>query len=271
MYLSTAQSGNWEKGYGVRLSGGRAWTPGITCRMSGVNCQACNFHGVCRLGAASAEGEVIGKSILTSAAVAGPAAPYVAAVGDLVSIISDFFGGGCGSACTESSTLEQVPEAALQNLHNVAQQQPGAITASQFQTAWQEILNYGVQNLQKLQASGDSKAAGGITNLENVTDYTSFVATLPATQTAALNLSAAQSIFLNPAASGWEPGAVSAGNSLALQVLQQIASGSTSSIVTSLETATGLPGWALLAGAAALAWAVLGGRNYGDGQKERAG
>jgi hypothetical protein len=217
-----------------------------------------------RLGVGTKTGEEVGAAITDAAAAAGPAAPIVAAIGGLVSLISSFFGGGCGPACTESATLEQVPEVALDDLHAVALQQPGAISGPVFQEAWQEIISYGTQQLQALQAKGDSKAANGITNLNKSTDYTSFVASLPTTATVALDLNMAQEVFTSPSASGWEPGSVTAGNNLAMQVLQQIAAiststSSTSGTVTAIESATGLSGTTLLIGAALLAYFFIGG------------
>ncbi len=73
----------------------------------------------------------------------------------------------------------------------------------------------------------------------------------------ALNLTTAQELFTNPAAPGWEPGSVEAGNNLALQVLQTIASAGANGTVNALTSATGLPEWALLLGAAGLLWAIL--------------
>jgi hypothetical protein len=216
-----------------------------------------------RLGVGTATGEAIGSSLIKVAAATGPAAPFVAAAGAIIDAISSFFGGGCGQACIKSATLEQVPEVALDDLHAVAIQQPGAISQSDFQTAYTEILNYGVQQLQNLEAQGDKRAAGGITNLQKSTDYSSFIASLPANRTVALNLSQAQTAFTNPSAAGWEPGSVSAGNALALQVLQSIAASGTASstgvsgTVNALSTATGLPEWALLLGGAALLWTIL--------------
>ncbi|HUD74589.1 MAG TPA: hypothetical protein VMQ76_05905 [Terracidiphilus sp.] len=248
----------------VILSGGRVWylDSGSPIRLG--NCLGCVDSDCAgcskRLGAGSAAVEESGRAIQSAAAVAGPFAPIVAGVGELVSIIGEFFGGGCGAACTQSATLEQVPEVALDDMQAVSQQQPGAISAAMFQEAYNAILNYGVQQLQALQAKGDSRAAGGITNLEKSTDqYKAYIATLPANATVALDVTAAQQVFTDPAAKGWEPGSVAAGNSLALQVLQSIASAgsSSASTVTGIEAATGLSGTTLLLIAGALAYTLI--------------
>ena len=192
--------------------------------------------------------------------------PIVAAVGGLIEIIASFFGKGCGQACIQSATLEQVPEVALQDLHKVASSQMGAISGGQFQQAWQSILSYGMQQLQQLEASGDKSAAGGITNLQKSTDYTSFVASLPEAATVALDLSAAEAQFISPSASGWYPSSIAAGNALALQILQSIAanppagvSSAAASTVTAIESATGLSSTAIYAGLAVLAYFLLRG------------
>lgn len=211
-----------------------------------------------RLGVGTAAGEAVGKGISSVAAFTGPAAPIVAAVGELVSVISSFFGGGCGSACTQSATLEQVPEVALDDLWAVAQ--AGMLGQADFLSAYQTIDNYATQSLQNLEKT-DSKAAGGLTNYQKATaNYQSLAASLPATAPNGLNLSQAQELFTNPSAAGWEPGSVSAGNNLALQVLQSIGSGSSSATgtVSALASAVGLSEESLLLiGGAILLWAFL--------------
>lgn len=259
MYVSNLQAGAHDAGYNlVRLAGNRSLTDPWPLTPDPCK-RPCGFHGVCRLGTGTVVGQEVGVGIMSAAPFTGPAAPIVAAVGEVVDVISKFFGGGCGQACVQSATLEQVPEVALDDLDRVTSQQPGAISGGMFEQAWQAIINYGTQQLQQLEAKGDSRAAGGITNLQKSTDYSSLVASLPAEPTVTLDVTRAQSVFTSPSASGYEPGSVSAGNALALQVLQAIAASSTvgsvaGSAVASIETSTGLPGWLLVAAAAGLAW-----------------
>lgn len=219
----------------------------------------CGLKGICghavRLGTGTAVGVAAGESITESAALAGPAAPVVAAVGAVVSLISEFFGGGCGAACTESAELEQVPEVALDDLQAVAQSQPGAVSSSMFEEAYNAIIQYGEQQLTALAQKGDSKASGGLTNLQNSTNYSSFIASLPEEATVALDVDAAETTIDGHATTGWYAASVEAGNQLALQVVQSWAGGGSSSItgvLSSLSTSTGLPEWAILAGGAAL-------------------
>lgn len=230
-------------------------------RLDGCS-RPCGLRGICgharHLGTGSAVGVEVGKSIEASAAVAGPAAPVVAAVGAVVALISEFFGGGCGAACTESAELEQVPEAALDDLAAVAQSQPGAVSQSMFQEAYNAIIQYGQQQLSAL-AQKDSQANAGLTNLSSSTNYSSFIAELPEEATVALDVDAAETTIDSHATQGWYAESVEAGNQLALQIVQSWADGSSSvsGVVSSLAATTGLPEWALLAGAGLVLYMIL--------------
>lgn len=227
---------------------------------SGACSSRCGLKGLRRLGVGTVEGQEIGKGIIQAAALTGPAAPVVAAVGAVVDLVSEFFGGGCGNACVEAAQLEQVVESALNDIQSVAQSQPTAMSQSVFEEAYNAIMQNGLAALTKLAASDPSHANAAIANIQEYDNSQTFVQSLPATATTALNLTAAQTTVDSHPTQGWYAASVQAGGNLVMQILQQIAASSTGGVsgtVASLAASTGLPSWALLLGGAALLYAIL--------------
>src|SRR5260370_32861951 len=59
----------------------------------------------------------VGAGILASAPLTGPAAPFVALGGAIVTLLGKFgVGTGCGDPCVKAAQVEQVFEAAADNL-----------------------------------------------------------------------------------------------------------------------------------------------------------
>ena len=203
------------------------------------------------LGAGSQEGQQIGATIMSVAAATGPAAPFVAAAGELVSLISSFVGGGCGQACIAASQAEQIYEYAGQCLDAVAD--AGMLGQNDLLTGLETCLNAGVSHMQQL--ASDPKAAAGTTNLQKTlgSDINA-VGKYPPTAPNALNLTQAQTLF--PGTSGWYASSASAGAQLALAYLNSLptaASSSTSTnavsaAVSSVASAIGLPATVTIAG-----------------------
>jgi hypothetical protein len=200
------------------------------------------------LGAGSAEGQQIGATIMSTAALTGPAAPIVAGVGELVSLISSFVGGGCGSACVQAAEAEQIYEYAGQCLDAVAA--AGMLGQNDLLTGLETILNAGVQHMQAL--ASDPKAAAGTTNLQKTlgSDITG-ASQYPPTAPNALNITQAQTLF--PGTSGWYASSASAGAQLALAYLNSVPSAAASTstatgVVSSIATAIGLPATVTIAG-----------------------
>ena len=91
-------------------------------------------------------------------------------------------------------------------------------------TGVQNFIQAGIAHLQQLQAQGDAKAAGGITNLKSSTrGNVNFASSLPAQARVPLDLSKAQAAFISTGKIGWYPGSVQSGDQAALAYLQSIA------------------------------------------------
>jgi hypothetical protein len=177
------------------------------------------------LGAGTKAGEVTGGVVSTSAAVlalapaTGPAAPFVAAAGAIIALISSFIGGGCGNACVEAAQAEQIYEVAADDLLAVAKL--GMLSQAEYQAAIQTILQGGQQHMAQLKASGDSKADP--TNMTNtINAELADGASLPTAASTAIDLNKAQSVFIDPSTKGWYSASVTAGNQIALAYLQNL-------------------------------------------------
>jgi hypothetical protein len=187
-------------------------------------------------------GSGIAATILTAAAVSGPLAPIVAAGGAVIALLSSFIGGGCGTACTDASQAEQIYEAAVDNLSAVSSKL-GMISSAEFISGAQQILASGQQHMEAL--SAQKQAANGAANMEK--DISQMISaapnTLPPARTAALNVSAAQAVFIGgpggASTSGWYAGSVAAAAQLATAFLESLPPGG-GGPAASPSSATGL-------------------------------
>jgi hypothetical protein len=171
---------------------------------------------------ASKTGQVVGGTILSVSAATGPAAPFVAAAGAVVTLLSTILKGGCGQACTVPSKAEQIYEVACQDIQAVANL--GMLSANEYLTAMQNFLNAGIQQLTQM-AQTDSKAQPAVTRLTNLLQsYTAHASTMPQNPTAQLDLSQAQAAFISSSAKGYYADSVAQGNQLALAYLQEMGS-----------------------------------------------
>jgi hypothetical protein len=187
----------------------------------------------------------VAATLMELSPAAGPAAPIVAAVGMIVGIVSQFVGKGCGQACVESSQQEQVYEVAADICaHAVVM---GMIPEADWQSIKSAIQQAGTSSLMALKQSGDKKAAAGLTNMTNVLN--GLQPTAPA-QAAAYNFSALLQSWLGMTnQAGWYAASLSAGEQLAQQILNQVASTSVSGALSSI-----LPGLAGLPLGTLLLW-----------------
>jgi hypothetical protein len=159
---------------------------------------------------------------LVSGAIAGPigiAAGLLAA--ELMNVFS-----GCGQACIDASKALQVYEVAANDIINVAQ--AGLISGAQAQNLVQQVINLGLQNLQSL-AQQDSKAQNGVTILSQQASTYLQQAGSFGNASQPFTLAKAMAVFMNPNTSGWYSDSVSAGNSLATQLLASLSSSSSAS------------------------------------------
>ena len=172
------------------------------------------------LGAGTVIGEDVGGSLLAAAPFTGPAAPIVAAVGALTELVSSFIGGGCGQACINSAQAEQIYEIAgddLAKAYNL-----GMITADEYSTGIENVISAGTQHMQALEAT-DPSASKGLANMLKSIPSASATPNGPTPGSVPLDLAALQAAFIQPGASGWYAGSVSAGTQLALTYLQALA------------------------------------------------
>lgn len=247
-----------SQGLGVAFSNPYAVTPnpGRRLRRRGLGAGNPTAEGAVQIGGTVAGA---GTSIaVAAAALPAIAVPIVGAAVALVSLLASFIGGGCGNACIDSSEAEQIYEYAAQCLDAVAK--AGMIDQNQLQTGLQNLLSGGQQHMQALEAT-DSKAKAGYANLTKALNSDlSYASTVPAVAPNALDLSTVQSLF--PSTTGWYAGSAQAGAQLALTYLQALptspasAASLTSGTVSVLGSTFSVTEILLLAGAAALAYAV---------------
>jgi hypothetical protein len=125
------------------------------------------------------------------------AVPIVGAIVAVGALIFHILGGGCGQTCVDASKVEQVFEAASDNLYLIARAgMMGAAAAVAGQT---HFLQTGMTAMQRLQSGA---AAVGFINLEKVIGA-EIAATklLPAQATKPLTLPAARALYVGGA--GW--------------------------------------------------------------------
>ena len=174
-------------------------------------------------------GEAVGKAISTAAIATGPAAPFVAAAGSLVSIISSFLTGGCGSACTESAQATQVWGTACDDLSHVAQ--AGMLGQEDYATGIENFISAGVQQMNQLYAAGDTRATPS--NLNLTQGNVDLINQIPAQASVPLDLTKVQAMFVQPGYGGWTLASIEAGDQLAFSYLQAVAAGQTSGVSAS--------------------------------------
>ena len=176
------------------------------------------------MGAASVGGEKTGGIITAASVATGPAAPFVAVAGALVSLISSFIGGGCGQACTTASTAEQIYDVAVLDLEAVGKL--GMLTEDQFLTGAQNFLAAGIQHMQALAQTNPSATPAIKTMQANwPTEYNP---SWPAPGSVPLDLAKAQAAYISGA--GYYPAAVTAGGQLCTAYLQTLSSVSDSGV-----------------------------------------
>ena len=148
--------------------------------------------------------------ILALAPATGPAAPFVAAAAAVIALFTAFFGGGCGQACIDGAKVEQIYEAAAENILAVGKL--GMIGRSAVLSALQLLTQAGQQHeAQLLNRTGreDPHASAGAANLVRVIGELEAEADqLSETPTRALDLSAARGAYVS--GSGWYSDSLSA-------------------------------------------------------------
>ncbi|MGH9406777.1 MAG: hypothetical protein ACRD3D_13195 [Terriglobia bacterium] len=154
----------------------------------------------------------------TLATVAATAIPIVGAVAALGVLLAMYIGGGCGNACIDSSKVEQIYEAAADNLYAVGQL--GMITRDEAIAGMQALIQAGQQHEAQL---NDKQAQSGIANLTKVINAEiADCQNLSDTPTTPINLTQAHSVYVS--ASGWYPDSLAAASQASDEYLSQLAS-----------------------------------------------
>lgn len=211
------------------------------------------------LGTGTPIGEAAGATLGTAGTImalapaTGPAAPFVMAAGALVSLISSFVGGGCGSACTNAADTEQIYEAAADMALWLGQH--GMVTAEEATSFMEALIQAGVQHESQF---GTKQSQAGAANLTSVINAEiSDAQSLPATATVPLSMSAIDQAYPQPGTAGWQSPSIAAAQQLVEQWAGSLpapsASGSSSvsgrsvfSSSTVLLLLAGLGAWIIL-------------------------
>jgi len=218
------------------------------------------------MGTGTAAGQAAGAILTKIAPFTGPAAPFVIAAGLIVSIVSDFFGGGCGQTCVVAAQTQQVYDAVGDNIEAVAK--AGMISGADAVSILQSLVTaaQGAETANQQGAAGSAEVASAVqTHINNVSGL--------GASTQPLNLSAAQQLYVgnNPSepggvgAKGWYPGSVASATQLTNQILSAVPASSltgggsiTASLTAPLVTVGGLgiSPLVLLIGAGLLWWGL---------------
>src|SRR5207237_5114748 len=151
-------------------------------------------------------------------AAAGPAAPFVAAGAAAVALFTHVFGGGCGHACIDAAKIEQIYEAAADNLLAVGKL--GMISRAEAVGGMQMLMQAGQQHEAQL---NDSQAQKGAANLSKVVAAEINAAnSLPEAARVPLDLNRARSVYMS--GHGWYPDSLSAAAQWTDQYLAGLAS-----------------------------------------------
>lgn len=151
-----------------------------------------------------------GLSVATSALIIGA---LIGVAGLLITLL----GGGCGSACIDSSKVEQVYEAIGDNLLRVAK--AGMLGGSAAVVAITHFMGVGDQAEQRL---GTSQATAGQKNMDTVmTNLIAVARKLPATASVPLDVTAAEKLYVT--GPGWYPDSLAVAAQVTTQFLTAMA------------------------------------------------
>jgi len=118
--------------------------------------------------------------------------PIVGAVIAVGLLLLHFFGGGCGSACTDAARAEQIYEAASDNLFRVAQ--AGMVTKAQAVYAMRNWIQAGVQHESQFKTQQAKHGAANLTKV--ITQEIADVNELPVIAPRPLNMAAARKLYV---------------------------------------------------------------------------
>lgn len=212
-------------------------------RLAGLGQQ--QAYGIIAAGAGATA--AIAKAATSSMTTVSSVASAIPIVGGIVAaaatLLSIFHvGRGCGNACIESSQAEQVFEVAAENVNSAYK--AGMISGAQALAALEWLQQQGDAQMASL-AQSDSKAKAGQQNMDKALGQ--MISSLPsdsnfsAAPTAALDANRLESsLFIQPGAPGWYAASVSAGASMALQAIAEVA-GITSSATSAAAAAGAAP------------------------------
>lgn len=195
------------------------------------------------MGEANVPGEIAAAGSLaeSGAAAAGVIAgsSLIPVVGGLVAAGAGIaaalgLGQGCGNACINAADQEQVYEAAADDLMAAAKAGmiPGTIAAELMQSLISMAQQAEAQQNTQQSSAGASNAASVIQKEAQAAQA------LGSTISQPLNLSTVSQYFIQPGTSGWNAASLSAGATLALQLLESYASAAPSTMPSSQSAAS---------------------------------
>lgn len=146
--------------------------------------------------------------------------PIAGAIVAAVALLLTFVGGGCGHACIDASLVEQIPEAAADNLYKLCQM--GMISVEEAVYGMQILIQYGQQHEAAL---GQPHSVAGSKNLTQVINNELAAAKqLPDQITRPIDMLAARAAYIQPGTHGWYDASVAAAAQWTDSYLQGLAS-----------------------------------------------
>jgi hypothetical protein len=165
------------------------------------------------------------------------AGAILAAAALAILLLIHFIGGGCGDACIEASKGEQIYECAANNLLAIAEQL-GMLSYHDFYTLVNACLSAGTIHMQILGKQGDPKAEQGLNNMTTqIEKILTDGATLPFNAPHAMDITAAQAVYLSPSTPGWYSSSIQAGAQVTTALLTATADGINAVVIQSLAAA----------------------------------
>lgn len=209
-------------------------------------------NGRAAAGAAGGTAINVGTKLLAVNPIAGAA---VIIGGAITMLISKFIGKGCGHACIDASKVEQIYEAAADNLYAVGKL--GMITRGEAIAAMQYLIQGGQQHEAQLNQPHSKKGTENLTKVINA--EIAAAGSLPETATVPIDMAKARGVYVQ-AKSGWYADSVTAGAQLSDQVLSSLAASPERQALTAVSQAgaalesAGIPPVLALVGIGALLW-----------------
>jgi hypothetical protein len=155
--------------------------------------------------AAAGEGSSVASTLISVGALTGPVGWAIAGGAAVAALLTHFLGGGCGEPCIDAAKVEQIYEAAANNLMAVGKL--GMISKTEAISGMQTLMQAGQQHEAQLGAQPHSKA--GAANLSKViAGEITAAQSLADTPTVPIDLNRARGVYMS--GHGWYPDSLAA-------------------------------------------------------------